>query len=837
MTSTTFDHPYKRKPPTKQAAGEGEGGGANSNKEEGNSEEGGVKSDPESETQTPKQSKTSKIGKFNSFSYGHGSSGVGKESRLMKPGASRGTSVAEVAESVTPPTQFKSTGPSGGGSSKLQSLHPHKASSKDTAASSAGTSGDAPGESSSNHVPEGANKSSSLSRLKLPSSGRSTPSSSHRSGIQRPSSRLSKMNSGSASNLSSEDSKSENHLGLQRKGSDGAVKRHLVNPGNLKSPSGQHLIQSGTSSLPRHFPKGAATAASTHSQLSGVETHSTSKEQLSSGERKREEHLSQREGSGGGAKEEEEGKIVSKLKGKGQTSRMEGVGFGLKKPGEVKKSGSLLGIRTPNLPSGPHSSTSGEGGDRELNSSKSLEGGEHHVSAPPNDSPALGKKLMQPRAGTSKQSMESRLKRPASPSARFKLHKVTPSAQPHVSKPMDVHPPGPVEHPPLQPSSHLKAAEPESAPHRKGGVVLEPPAHLKGGVAMELCSSSSSLESCETHAPREGRQEKTKEEEKMMTKEEETVTVDPTPPPAPPTNTSSEVESGESMVAMVKPTQLAMKSESSRVGDMDIVSPPADFKEEAVSKEDGHLRFGRRVSPEGMSHEEINSPKTEGPPPPATKDQAPSSPSKVEGQSKAYDMVNTESAMNKEHSLEGSGREVDPTHQHRQSRLKEVVASSSESALKVQRARSLSPKGTQRVAPKGLTRVRMMTEGGGGVFNLTNAQTRDSVGSSNEGIVRKPLKSVLRQRNSDSKNRNSSSSSSSSECLLGSPGSGRPTKVTISPRSSQVSSHRLQIANTQCVQCSASKLGTLAIQCFIVAFMQKCLKAEHISGDTQPLVQ
>jgi len=122
------------------------------------------------------------------------------------------------------------------------------------------------------------------SRLRFPSSGRSTPLSQTgrstpsgipgKSGIARPSSRLAKTSQAAEKSPSAEKSLSaeqngelggsgeaeekisrrDSRLRLQRKNSDGAAKRHRAHT------AGAISIESGSSSLPRNLPKGVVTS-------------------------------------------------------------------------------------------------------------------------------------------------------------------------------------------------------------------------------------------------------------------------------------------------------------------------------------------------------------------------------------------------------------------------------------------------------------------------------------------------------------------------------------------------------------------------------------------------
>ena len=708
MTSTTFDRPYKRKPPQKntsegedkapQVEGdktpEGEGdkkeekqnGELNASNDSYFASAPEVKSDPESdnttEQQRPKGAKVSKLAKHSSFSFGH--SHQTGQSRLHKPAASKGTTTAEEAESATPPSTSKLKSLLGG---KLHAPgHKHKEAPPQ--ASSSASSGDAPEDAGTNDQPDPGSRPSS--RLKFLGSGRSTPSNSNRSGIQRPSSRLSKSGSSSTSNLTREgvgEGEEPKQLRLQRKGSDGAVKRHLVNPVSKNMLMGHSLQAGNASSLPRHLPKGTL-------QHHGS-TDSTEPSELSSSS--------------------EAEKPTEKAADKPAHRDMpptKGEGLGLRRPaGGLKKPGTSLlsGVRTPNLPSsGPQSSnTATEGKDRSV-------GGGADNSQPPSveNSPSLGKKLMAPKAAGANK-LQFGLKRPTSPSSRMKLHKVAPA------------------------TSELSASPP------KEGKVAGPLPPREA----ELCSSSSSLESCEVK--------------------------DKSPPPPPQValegvkftgtggvqssaGVKGQIASPEKDSEVEKPMQLNMsKAESANE---DVVTPPAEFKDE--DPKDSHLRFGRRISPEGMSHEDVASSRVEG----GSKITPPQSPKEQHSSSEDIESAtSTEKEGNKD------------SHHSR------VLTAEDELPSKTQRARSLSPKSSHRLVPKSMSRVRDL-EGVGALIRVNSSDSTNSSGEGTPSLSRKPvLKSSMRKR-SGSKSRHSSSSSMEG---VTSPVPRHP-KVTISPRSSQV---------------------------------------------------
>lgn len=654
ITSTTFDKLYMqpRKPlgnkpgdeDQHSSKGTGTTGGDTKPVTSTSSE---VKSDPETESvQSPKQIKGSRLAKHQSFSFGHAHSTAAKESRLAKPGPSKSTPPAEVAESTTPPTNTKSLA----GVGKLQGPSTQRA--KESA-----TGGDAPKDASSNGIPQRPS-----SRLKMSGGsggGRSTPSNMTRSGLQRPSSRLSKASSNSATNLTeAEEAEKKHSLQLQRKGSDGVVKRHLVRP--AKSPVPSHsLVQSGSLSLPRNLPKN-----STGEHTSELETSTSSAE------------------STGVKGHQESAPIVAEtvpLAAKERASTMSS-GSGLKRPGGVKRAGSLLsGVRTPNLPSGPHgTTTTAEGESKRAGTTSNTA------------SPVPEKKLPQ-------QQLKSKLQYPNSPIVR---HKPLSSDQ--------------------TPSATFTSNEPSSP---------------VGAVSEEIKAQDDSK--IEPNAD----QKDTKEELKIKEKEVK----------------QQEVKPMEQEVKLVESVKQEVKSAEEEIKE----------KVSATMAGDHHLRFGRRISPEGMSHEEIIGPKSEGSPPSSSVKEEPPSETILDKSSDAESAASSTETDKQEQSppavVEGNAR---------QSRLDAVLSGSH---FVIERARSLSPKSPFRLMPRGMNRVRVQE----GLSDLKRSTSSDS--TSSEGTpshTRKPLKSSLRQRG-DSKSRHSSSSSSGE-------GSSPRTKVTISPRSSQV---------------------------------------------------
>ena len=204
------------------------------------------------------------------------------------------------------------------------------------------------------------------SRLRQPTSGRSTPLSqtgrstpsqipgmSGRSGIARPSSRNAKTSQ--VVDRSSEQNgevveheeneekliRKDSRLRLQRKGSDGPTRRHRVNT------IGAVGIESGTDSLPRNLPKGVLSSGlvpPSH-RKPGATPEPRAKDFESAGDfsdrvQVKGDGVLVKERRGGS---EEPGKVAEEEK------------RGLKMPTKFS-----AGVRTPNLPSGPQASLVGE---------------------------------------------------------------------------------------------------------------------------------------------------------------------------------------------------------------------------------------------------------------------------------------------------------------------------------------------------------------------------------------------------------------------------------------------------------------------------------------------
>ena len=753
-TSTIMERPVKQRKTQQRGNQEGAESGKSERKEleesaeevkgDNNGDLGSskeVKSDPESEEQS-KKSKT-KLSKFGSFSAGQT---PGRKSSMPTSTAA----IAEGAESVTPPSQSKLRGP--GGLSRLQAPHKSK-----EASPSSSVSDENPAHSSAHKEPP----ERPQSRLKLMGSGRGVPLVADH---PRPASQMGRRASGSTSNLTSsceEPTRSESRLRMMRKGSDGAIKRHQVlqPPSKMTPPPAlSSNLSSGdtkTSSLPRHLPKDSI----------------TSYKAPEAGQKKVEPGGSKNQS--GDATGREERSLSSMA-----TPGLKKPGSGLKKPGNMAGSGA---IRTPSMPSGPQP-TSAEGGRQEgvgLGGAQE-KGAELRKAGTEKSSPVMARKLAPPKSHG-----DSRLVRPTSPSTRQKLLKVNHD---------------PVSHTQSQPSGETRHFGLPAPGNRHHGSHLA--THVKdkdgGGASSESTGGGVQIKeavqdkevACDS-VVEDRAEERTaldKEQQEDGKKEQEKFKQD----------------SCSSGTADTVENKLHDKEEELPVGVANHMRDESKEEEELKGSQ-AHLRFGRRISPEGMSHDEINIDKldklhTHDSDKEAEKGDVVSrksppkthlSPSHHSPARKGHthivttDTDDSESASSTD--KEGGASHQDDGEEGRQSRSSSQEVFSPSRGSGVQRARSLSPKASHRLipVPRGVARLRDMEMGVSGVGGVLQRST-SSDSTSSEGAspshthMGKPLKSSLRQK-PGTKSRHSSSSSSS--CADTSP---RQTKVTISPRSSQV---------------------------------------------------
>jgi len=699
-----------------------------------------VKSDTECEDHSKKAK--SKLTKFSSFSAGQ-TPGLRDPREARKSSMPINTAaIAEGAESVTPPSQSKLRGPSSG-LSKLQAPHKSK-----EASPSSSVSNENPAESSAHKEPP----ERPQSRMKLPSSGRGIPLMGEH---PRPASQMSRRTCGSTSNLTSsceDPPRSESRLRMMRKGSDGAIKRHQV-----QQPSFSRMTP--PSAPPPHSSAG----------------DKTSEKKAGPGEKK----VGPGEKKVGPGESKEQGKDTA-----GREERSLGGSIatpGLKKPGSgLKKPSNGTGaIRTPSMPSGPQP-TSTEGGRQEgVGVGGAQEkGAEQRKAGAEKSSPVMGRKLAPPKSHG-----ESRLARPTSPSTRQKLLKVThdpvghTQSQPSVeSRLSGLHAPGNRHH----------------APHLAARVKDED----VGRVSSESVASETVQDKAVTSGRAKDRMgESDRVGEKLEDKDKE----------------QEKFKHGGHSLGTERSADMNKKKDPVKEAELPVGvvnhSRDESKEDEELKDSQAHLRIGRRISPEGMSHDEINIDKLatlhahdrdketekEGVvsrnSPPKTHMSPPhhSPVSKGHTHSVTTDTDDSESASSTD--KEGVASRQDDREEGHQSRSSSQEVFSPSRGTGVQRARSLSPKASHRLipVPRGVARLRDTEIGMSGMGGALQRST-SSDSTSSEGVSpshthmgdRKPLKSSLRQK-TGSKSRHSSSSSS---CADTSP---RQTKVTISPRSSQVS--------------------------------------------------
>ena len=364
------------------------------------------------------------------------------------------------------------------------------------------------------------------SRLRIPSSGRSTPLSQTgrstpsgipgKSGIARPSSRLAKTSQvaeksptaeqngelGGSGEAEEKIGRRDSRLRLQRKNSDGATKRHRV------LTAGAVSLETGTSSLPRNLPKGILTSglmAPGSYRKHGAASESKTNDFEAAGDYTHNVNVK------GDSVLVNESKGTSEELDKGT----EGGRRMLKAPAKFAS-----GIRTPNLPSGPQASLTRE----ERNEAPSSAG-----------APTL------------------------------KLHKLQPPERKI-----------PAPHPAIQRPS---------LPSGSGAL----PKHKD----ILTTSSNSSLESC------------TSGEIKLAN----SASIDRSAP-------SSEVRTVLSEKKPAVSPSLQLSGERGGQGFVkggEILSPPTGFKQLGEQSETSPKRdisrYSRRISPEGMSHEDQGSPR------------------------------------------------------------------------------------------------------------------------------------------------------------------------------------------------------------------------------------
>ena len=718
-----------------------------------------VKSDPESDM-GPKKQARSRLSKFGSFSGGHTT--TSKDVRIQKPAVGKTTTITEGAVDSSPPKLSKLQGPS-----------KHKNSDASSAAGEDPPDGPA-GKETRERPP---------SRLKFLGTGHT---------VQYHHGPLNKKTSGSANNLltssGEEASHSESKLRMQRKGSDGAIKRHQIIPSAKLAPVSLALTESGGSSLPRHLPKGTLSF-----KPSSLEVGDARKS--SSGGGKSGASLD-------GGKGEGKSADVGKTQQAGHGGRSSSVASVLKRPGQgVRKSSSFIAgtVRTPNQPSGPSASSMGSNKHGSEDEGGVIGEGVASKQIPTaKSSQPQARQLIQPQARG-----ESRLTRPSGISTKNKLHKAAVSSQdPSSSTSNSSSAPSAVSSQDTSNhSSSVPSASESRLPSLRGMSSGQAPSiSLQRGKHVEVSTSNSSgSESGDiptTRGKPADQKEVTKSEKlKFNDKEKTNKSVEKTL--ISPTLTNGDLSSTSD------------KAELKKRGEEEV-------RDEWLTESQEHLRIGRRISPEGMSHEEMHSGKMD--------DEVRSI--KREESKERQDSASKTTPSSSSPVLQPS--HTPPSHGHDQPQVvcvetddsssacsteKEVVSgerdgeerqsrSSSQEGLLfspndddgVQRARSLSPKSSHRLVPRGVARLLDMEGSLPGTAselnNLHSSQSSDSASSestppssSTSLGTRKPLKSSMRQKGMSKTQHSSSSSSVSTEAAGGSP---HQTRVTISPRSSQV---------------------------------------------------
>ena len=500
--------------------------------------------------------------------------------------------------------------------------------------------------------------------------------------------------------------KEESKLRLQRKGSDGAVKKHRV-VHTITNVPGVGVIEPGMSSHPHtaHAKSGSGllTPEAVRKQKTELESSSGSEHSTVSGTNE------------GGA-----GKATP----------------GLKKPsGGLKKPGGGFGFG----PRSPKQTTS-----------SSEEVGVAQDNKLANGGPEVKSPTPQKAANVERKSSFSKLSRFA---AQSKL-----SHTPRASHPTQ--------------ASHPSQASHTSHPAHASHLTQQP-----GG-------SNSSLDSTDIKLAVSAKLDS--ESTKVTTEQEE----------------------------LVKPAKLEIPEtqSSAHSSTSELVSPPAEFKlttNDETEESSTHPRFGRRISPEGMSHDDATSPRDLGD---VTKETAAE---EVKGLNrkneelsettliKEVGVASTTGATTrtKKQSQPETGQTESPmlsqkqgqssplpvggnpppavaddnrglSQSERKSRVGEQELLRSPSHNK-QRARSLSPKMSRRIIP---TRVPVNFNNSGSAFEADRSGSSEDVVHSKG---RSPLKSSLRGAGSKRHPSTSSSDSASSS-------SPSRVKVVISPRSSQV---------------------------------------------------
>ena len=551
----------------------------------------------------------------------------------------------------------------------------------------------------------------------------------------------------------------DSQLKLQRKGSDGAAKKHRVNAGNPSSAAQGATppvtIESGSSSLPRNIPKGILSSGSGLSAPTNYHDPSSKLSDLESSGSSSSSHST--------AESAKQSSLIS-----------------VKKSPSMKKAASASGLR---MPSGKTGLT------RPSETPSSMPVKEEEPSPAPS---ATASKLIGP------------------------LKKMTSASS------LPIPPSGSGSGSPASKQKLSRLAGPASTSKLHS---FKPHPHVASLSVSKATGSTSSLESCNSDIIKVGVSQKI---------DRESANVEPE------FDKSSDVSvEQESDPTPSRPPPKSLEIDKSALKDSDIVSPPAEFK----MLEKRSPRDTRRISPEGMSQEDSNNRPSETPPKLSGDDTQKEEPSSLtesvernlkneresggdssslviqlsteEGEKVGEEkkIVNSQPAVMESNLSSGNTKNEEDLKPKSKGfsqpetgqpamdspQLVQKISSDAKMATSEEsdetggqqrlsreseprsheqgkpRARSLSPKATHRVGTVSIGPAYLPPH----MVPLTQGLEFSRTASSDGGRERKPLKSVLRHSNSSTGVARNNSSSS----FDGVPGK---SKVTISPRSSQV---------------------------------------------------
>ena len=573
----------------------------------------------------------------------------------------------------------------------------------------------------------------------------------------------------------------DSQLKLQRKGSDGAVKKHRVNLGGGPSPSsGSSPIESGSSSLPRNLPKGILSGGS------GLPAPSTHHHEPSSKTMELESS-----GSSTASHHSAEGR---------QANKQTAAASNIKKTPSLKKPSSVSGLRAPSSaksaltkPSeSQHSTTAAKEEENEPSPTTSTTS---TTIAPPSKLAAPLKKMTSasslPIPPTGSPLSKPKLSRLAGPASTSKLSSL--KQHPQVASVSSAKATGgstssldscnsDVIKVGVSPkidqeevSTKVDKSSDVSVERESDPTPSRPPPNTLGITKDEFPSKESDIlsppaefKSLEKTTPPRGTRRISPE---GMSQEDSNNRQGETLPKSPGDDVQSPVKQDGSNLPVSESVERNLKNERESAGDSpSLVIPrtqeegenlPSDDKSKVTSplvSDSRHLMSGMKIGSEAGSRMEDQKLKSKGFSQPETGQPAMDSPLLVQKSSA---------------DIKGSAPLDEDTTQHRLSR--EMDQRSHDHGSKP-RARSLSPKSSHRVGVSSIgpayLPLHMIPHTQG--LDLSRTASNDITGG-----ARKPLKSSLRHSNSSAGvGRNMSSSS-----LEGMHGRG---KVTISPRSSQV---------------------------------------------------